>query len=172
MYCNIPIYFCLGTILDNVILLKILYNIILLEAWRLKVIYDFLFNNLGTLNCVLLNLHWHFYQVYRTCVNNARELKWTLSLSLSLFFLLIIGVSPPLVRLIPCRELAKQPIVTTSHLNHEFYTMENRTRDRAPHHTVPCLPLPLVTGLWICLKGGHMIALCIHGFFFKFFLLN
>jgi hypothetical protein len=65
--------------LDNVILLKILYNIILLETWRLKVIYDFIFNDLGTLHCVLLNLPWHFYQVYKTCVNNARELKLNLS---------------------------------------------------------------------------------------------
>jgi hypothetical protein len=92
MFCNITIYFCLGTMLDNVILLKILYNIILLEAWRLKVIYDFLFNNLDTLNCVLLNLHWHFYKVYRTCVNNARELKLTLSLSLFFFFFYNRGV--------------------------------------------------------------------------------
>jgi hypothetical protein len=31
----------------------------------IKVIYDLLFNDLGTLNCVLLNLPRHFYQVYR-----------------------------------------------------------------------------------------------------------
>jgi hypothetical protein len=46
----------------------------------IKVIYDLLFNDLGTLNCVLLNLPRHFYQVYRTCVNNARGLKLTSSI--------------------------------------------------------------------------------------------